>query len=302
VFPHISHRYGDLVFLEPDIPAIADSVDVAFTALPHKTAMEAVGELARADVPVVDLSADFRFRDRSLYEQWYVPHTAPELLLRSAYGLPELYREEIAKAAIVGNPGCYPTGAILGIAPLLSVGAVSPHGIVVDSKSGVSGAGRTPSVGTIYPETTDGIRAYGVLSHRHTPEITEHLSRAAGEDADVTFTPHLMPAIRGILSTIYARTTAQVKTADILDILKHAYAKEPFVRVLGPETLPDTRWVRGSNFIDIGALVDPSGSRAIIVTAIDNLVKGASGQAIQNMNLLLGLPEDTGLSHVPLFP
>ncbi|MBN1883310.1 MAG: N-acetyl-gamma-glutamyl-phosphate reductase [Deltaproteobacteria bacterium] len=302
VFPHIGHLYGDLVFLEPDIPAIAGEVDAAFAALPHKTAMEAVSVLARANVPVVDLSADFRFRDGSVYEKWYVPHIAPELLERSAYGLPELYREEIPKAAVVGNPGCYPTGAILGLAPLLSAGVVSPRGIVVDSKSGVSGAGRSPSPGTIYPETTDGIRAYSVLSHRHTPEITEHLSRAAGEDADVTFTPHLMPAIRGILSTIYARTTSPLKTTDMLDILRQAYAQEPFVRVLGPDTLPDTRWVRGSNFVDIGALVDPSGSRAIVVTAIDNLVKGASGQAIQNMNLLMGFPEDTGLSHVPLFP
>jgi len=302
VFPHLGRRYGDLVFSEPDIPAIIGEADVAFAALPHKTAMEAVSELAQANIPVVDLSADFRFRDVSVYEAWYVPHISPELLERSAYGLPELYREDIQKAAVVGNPGCYPTGAILGLAPLLSRGAVSPRGIVVDSKSGVSGAGRSPSPGTIYPETTDGIRAYGVLSHRHTPEITEHLSRAAGESADVTFTPHLMPAIRGILSTIYAHTTAPVKTADIHDILTNAYAAEPFVRVLSPDTLPDTRWVRGSNFIDIGAVVDPSGSRAIIVTAIDNLVKGASGQAIQNMNLLLGLPEDAGLSHIPLFP
>jgi len=302
VFPHIGRRYGDLVFREPDIPAIAQDADVAFAALPHKTAMEAVDVLARAGIPVVDLSADFRFRDQSVYEKWYVPHIAPELLERSVYGLPELYREEIPKATIVGNPGCYPTGAILGLASLLSAGAVSSQGIVIDSKSGVSGAGRSPSPGTIYPETTDGIRAYGVLSHRHTPEIAEHLSRAAGETADVTFTPHLMPAIRGILSTIYARTTSPMKTEDILDIFQSAYAGEPFVRVLGPWTLPDTRWVRGSNYIDIGALVDSSGSRAIIVTAIDNLVKGASGQAIQNMNLLLGLSEDTGLSHIPLFP
>lgn len=302
VFPHLGRRYGDLVFSEPDIPTIIGEADVAFAALPHKTAMEAVSELAQANIPVVDLSADFRFRDVSVYEAWYVPHIDPDLLERSVYGLPELYREDIPKAAVVGNPGCYPTGAILGLAPLLSRGVVSPRGIVVDSKSGVSGAGRSPSPGTIYPETTDGIRAYGVLSHRHTPEITEHLSRAAGESADVTFTPHLMPAIRGILSTMYAHTTAPVKTADILDVLRDAYAAEPFVRVLGPDTLPDTRWVRGSNFIDIGAVVDPSGSRAIIVTAIDNLVKGASGQAIQNMNLLLGLPEDAGLSHIPLFP
>jgi len=302
VFPHIGHQYGDLVFMEPDITAVIKEADAAFVALPHKTAMEAVSELAKAQIPVVDLSADFRFRDVSVYEKWYVPHIAPELLERSAYGLPELYREEIPSAAVVGNPGCYPTGAVLGLAPLLSRGAVSPLGIVIDSKSGVSGAGRSPSPGTIYPETTDGIRAYGVLSHRHTPEISVHLSRAAGENADVTFTPHLMPAIRGILSTMYTQTTAPMKTADILDILVHAYAAEPFVRVLSPDTLPDTRWVRGSNFIDIGALVDSSGSRAIIVTAIDNLVKGASGQAIQNMNLLLGFPEDAGLSHIPLFP
>ena len=302
VFPHIGNHYGDLVFVEPDIPTIIGDTDAAFVALPHKTAMEAVSELSRAGIPVVDLSADFRFREVSVYEKWYVPHSAPELLERSAYGLPELYREEIPNAAVVGNPGCYPTGAILGLAPLLSQKIISPLGIVIDSKSGVSGAGRSPSPGTIYPETTDGIRAYGILSHRHTPEISEHLSRAAGETADVTFTPHLMPAIRGILSTMYAQTTTSVTTADILDILQHAYATEPFVRVLPPETLPDTRWVRGSNYIDIGVVVDPSGSRAIIVTAIDNLVKGASGQAIQNMNLLLGFPEDTGLSYVPLFP
>jgi N-acetyl-gamma-glutamyl-phosphate reductase len=302
VFAHIGQTYGDLTFREPDIEAMTKDIDVAFVALPHKTAMEAVSVLARANIPVVDLSADFRFRERSVYEQWYVPHIAPELLERSVYGLPELYREEIPTAAIVGNPGCYPTGAILGLAPLLSSRIISPQGIVIDSKSGVSGAGRSPSPGTIYPETTDGIRAYGVLSHRHTPEIAEHLSRAAGETAEITFTPHLMPAIRGILSTIYARTTSFIKTSDLHDVLKDAYEDEPFVRVLPPGTLPDTRWVRGSNFIDIGALVDQSGSRAIIVTAIDNLVKGASGQAIQNMNLLLGFPEDAGLSHIPLFP
>jgi len=237
-----------------------------------------------------------------VYEQWYQAHTAAELLEEAAYGLPELHREAIAGSRLVANPGCYPTSAILGLAPLLRAGLVDPATLIIDSKSGTSGAGRGALVGSLFCEVADGFRAYKVGEHRHTPEIEQELSLLCGSEVKVSFTPHLVPMSRGILSTIYAKS---VKTLD-QDALHHLYQsfyeKEYFVRVLPKGALPATQFVRGSNFCDIGCKYDPRTGRIIILSVIDNLVKGAAGQAVQNMNLIYGFNEQTGLLHVPLFP
>jgi N-acetyl-gamma-glutamyl-phosphate reductase len=223
-------------------------------------------------------------------------------LKESVYGLPEIYRDSIKGARVVGNPGCYPTGAILGLYPLLKNNLIKTGGIVIDSKSGVTGAGRTPSAATLFPEIAEGFHAYKVASHRHAPEIEENLAAVSGGKVDVTFTPHLVPMNRGILTTIYTETSDAVTTDDVLNILRETYAGEPFVRIVPGGRLPDTAWVRGSNLIDIGAVAVEGSRRLVIVTAIDNLVKGAAGQAIQNMNLVLGLEEEAGLTGAPLFP
>ena len=301
VFAHLTGYY-DLVFEAPDYPSIRNRVDAAFTALPHQAAMEPVAELFRAGIPVVDLSADFRFTSHETYRASYAAHTQPDLLAESVYGLPEVYRESIRSKRIVGNPGCYPTGAILGLYPLLKEGAIDTGRIIIDSKSGVSGAGRGGSLSTLYTEISEGLHAYKVGSHRHGPEIEEKLSEAAGEPIGVTFTPHLIPINRGILTTIYTETRKRYTTDDVLEIFSNYYGKEPFVRLLGEGVFPDTAWVRGSNFVDIGIFSSPNAGRLIIITAIDNLVKGAAGQAIQNMNLLLGLDETAGLTAPPIFP
>jgi len=305
VFPHLASFFDQLTFEEPNYKEIGERIDAAFTALPHSSAVEAVHEISSLgdkSVPVVDLSADFRFNDISTYEKTYTAHGRPELLRESVYGLPEIYRDSIRDARVVGNPGCYPTGAILGLYPLLKKKVIKTEGIVVDSKSGVTGAGRTPSTATLFPEIAEGVHPYKVEGHRHAPEIEENLSAVSGVEVKVTFTPHLVPINRGIITTIYTETKTKVSTQEALNIFREIYAGEPFVRIMPQGTIPDTAWVRGSNFIDIGAVAVKGSRRLVIVTAIDNLVKGASGQAIQNMNLILGLKEDTGLTGVPLFP
>jgi N-acetyl-gamma-glutamyl-phosphate reductase len=251
---------------------------------------------------VIDLSADYRLKDQAVYEKWYQPHSSPELLARAVYGLPELYRDQLAGAALVANPGCYPTSVALGLAPLLDAGLARLSSLVIDSKSGMTGAGRGASLGSLYSEVNEGFKAYGLASHRHTPEIEQTLSALAGEAVTVSFTPHLLPVNRGILSTIYADLKQDVSTRTLLDIYARYYADEPFVRVMVDGALPNVANVRGSNFCDIGLVCDARVGRVIVVSVIDNLCKGAAGQAVQNMNLACGLDESSGLQLLPVFP
>jgi len=287
---------------ELNIDQISKKTDLIFTALPHKTAMETVPFFYRLGKRVIDLSADFRLKDASVYERWYQKHTASDLLGESVYGLPELHRDKIRTAKIVGNPGCYPTGALLGLIPLIKGELVIHEGIVVDSKSGVSGAGRDVVLESLFCEVNEGVKAYKIFSHRHTPEIEQELSLLAREKVAITFVPHLIPMDRGILTTLYVKLTKKMKTEDLLQVFEECYDGEPFVRVYPKGKLPNTKDVRGSNFCDLGLAVDESDDRAVIVTAIDNLVKGASGEAVQNMNIMLGYPETMGLDVIPLAP
>jgi N-acetyl-gamma-glutamyl-phosphate reductase len=252
---------------------------------------------------VVDLSADYRLQDPKEYEKWYEPHLSPVLLKKAVYGLPELKRVRIAGADLVANPGCYPTTVILGLAPLLKNKLIDPAAIIADSKSGVSGAGRSAKVDSLYCEVNEGFKAYGVGgSHRHIPEIEQELALLAGKKLTITFTPHLAPMDRGILSTIYSVPVKSVTASELLKVYNDFYKGEPFVRVLPEGSFPSTAFVRGSNFCDIGVTVDSRSGRVIVVCAIDNLVKGASGQAVQNMNIMCGFPETMGLEGLPLFP
>jgi N-acetyl-gamma-glutamyl-phosphate reductase len=281
---------------------ISERTDFIFTAVPHKTAMETVPLFYRLGKEVVDLSADFRLKDPAVYERWYQKHTAVDLLPESVYGLPELHRDKIRNAKIVGNPGCYPTGALIGLIPLVKKGLISLEGIVVDSKSGVSGAGRDVVLESLFCEVNEGVKAYKIFAHRHTPEIDQELSQLAQKEIRVTFVPHLIPMDRGILSTLYVRLVKKLKTEELLNAFQDHYRGEPFIRIYPKGKLPNTKDVRGSNFCDIGAAVSEPDDRAVVVTAIDNLVKGASGEAVQNMNIMLGYPETMGLDVLPLFP
>jgi N-acetyl-gamma-glutamyl-phosphate reductase len=301
VFPSLKGRLP-LVCEELNVERISQKAEVVFTALPHKRAMEVVPLFYERGKRIIDLSADFRFRKARIYEQWYQKHQAPELLSISVYGLPELHREEIRKATIVGNPGCYPTGALIGLIPLVKEGLISLDGIVVDSKSGVSGAGRDVVLESLFCEVNEGVKAYKIFSHRHTPEIEQELSEMARREVKVTFVPHLIPMDRGILTTLYVHLNKKMKTRDLINLFEESYRREPFVRVYPEGRLPNTKDVRGSNFCDVGIVVSEADERAVIVTAIDNLVKGASGEAIQNMNLMVGYPETMGLDGIPLAP
>lgn len=302
VFPNLRAKVS-LICENLTTAEICERAELVFAAVPHKTAMDLVPQLLAAGKKVVDLSADFRLRDVAVYEQWYQAHSSAEYLAEAVYGLPELYRDRIQTARLVANPGCYPTSIILGLAPLLRAGAIEPHTIIADSKSGTSGAGRAAAVGTLFCEVTDGFRPYKVGgSHRHIPEIEQELSLLAGEELRVSFTPHLLPVSRGILSTVYATLRPGFETAGIAALYQKMYEREPFVRVLPTGSLPATQYVRGSNFCDIGFAIDARTGRIIVATAIDNIVKGAAGQAVQNMNLLCGFPETTGLEGAPFFP
>jgi N-acetyl-gamma-glutamyl-phosphate reductase len=301
VFPSLMKRL-QLKCEELNVDTISEKTDFIFTAVPHKTAMEVVPLFHRQGKRVVDLSADFRFRNAAIYEKWYQKHTSADLLPESVYGLPELHRGKIRNAKIVGNPGCYPTGALIGLVPLVKKGIISLEDIVIDSKSGVSGAGRDVVLDSLFCEVNEGVKAYKIFAHRHTPEIDQELSQLAQAEINVTFVPHLIPMDRGILSTLYVRLTKKMKTEDVLEAVQDFYRGEPFIRVYPKGKLPNTKDVRGSNLCDIGVTVDDSGARAVIVTAIDNLVKGASGEAVQNMNIMLGYPETMGLDVLPLFP
>jgi N-acetyl-gamma-glutamyl-phosphate reductase len=302
IFPHLL-GLTELRCEALDPEAIAQKADLAFLALPHVTAQEAAFRLHGLGVKVVDLSADYRLHDAALYEQWYEHrHQYPDLLRQAVYGLPELHREKVRTAKLIANPGCYPTSAILGLAPVLAKRLVDPGTIVIDSKSGVTGAGRSPGLPYHFPEANEAFMAYKVGSHRHTPEIEQELSGLAGKPVAVSFTPHLVPMNRGILTTIYGRLASPTDTAGLHGLYTDHYRNEPFVRVLPLGQFPNVRNVRGSNFCDIGVHADQRTGRAVIVTAIDNLVKGASGQAVQNMNLLCGFDETAGLRFAAVCP
>jgi len=301
VYPNLT-GLADIVCEELQTQELAERAEFFFTAVPHQTAMAIVPDLLRAGKKVVDLSADFRLHDAAVYEKWYQPHTAQEYLAEAIYGLPELHRQEIAKARLVANPGCYPTSVILGLAPLLKAGAVEPESIIADSKSGASGAGRTAQTGMLFCEVTEGFKAYKVAAHRHTPEMEQEISKLCARPVAISFTPHLLPMARGILSTIYAKLTRPLADDEIAELYRNFYQDEPFVRLCQSGTLPATQFVRGANFCDIGFKTDRRTGRVIILSAIDNLVKGAAGQAVQNMNLMCNLPETRGLLGVPLFP
>ncbi|HEY3309185.1 MAG TPA: N-acetyl-gamma-glutamyl-phosphate reductase [Desulfuromonadaceae bacterium] len=302
IFPSLRGRC-DLVLENLEPVRVAEKADIIFTALPHKAAMEVVPTFLKLGKIVIDLSADYRLSDAKVYGEWYEPHLNPSNLKKAVYGLPEIRRAKIKGAKLVANPGCYPTSIILGLAPLLKKGLIDTRGIIADSASGVSGAGRSAKVDSLYCEVNDGFKAYGVGGlHRHTPEIEQELSLLAGEKLTITFTPHLVPMDRGILSTIYAMPKAATTTEKLVKLYQQFYDGEPFVRVLPAGSLPSTAFVRGSNFCDIAPVVDTRSGRIIILSAIDNLVKGASGQAVQNLNLVCGFPENLGLEGLALFP
>lgn len=302
IFPQLS-GLTDLVCEPLDPDAIARKADFVFLALPHVTAQEAGQKFYKLGKKVVDLSADYRLSDPAVYEKWYEHrHQYPELLRIAVYGLPEAHREKIKKAVLVANPGCYPTGAILGLAPLIKKGMIDTNSIVIDSKSGVSGAGRGLSLAHHFPEVNEGLMAYKIGTHRHTPEIEQELSRLAGGVVTISFTPHLVPMNRGILSTIYCKLTKDADTGELCTLFADFYKPEPFVRVLPKGDFPNVRNVRGSNFCDVGVYSDQRTGRAVVVTAIDNLVKGASGQAVQNMNIMMGFEETEGLRTAGMFP
>lgn len=302
VLPGLS-GFVDLSFEPLDPGRLAAGAEIVFLALPHTTSAPPVVSLLEAGCRVIDLSADFRLRDPEVYERWYrAAHAAPHLLSEAVYGLPELYREAIRRARLVAVPGCYPTGALLGLQPLVRAGQIALDSIIVSAASGTSGAGRKLDLPLHFSEANENFKAYAVASHRHTPEIEQELSRLAGREIVVLFTPHLVPMTRGILSTIYATLTSPVGLETVHELFDQAYKGEPFVRVLPPGTFPETKRVWGSNYCDIGIGVDSRTGRAIVITALDNLVKGAAGQAIQAMNLMAGLEESLGLGAPPLFP
>lgn len=300
-YPHLQ-RFQEMTLRSmKDIDAIAAASDVVFLGLPHGHAMAVGKELSARGVRMIDLGADYRFKNIAVYEQWYkVPHVHADAT--AVYGLTELFREQVKTAMIVGNPGCYTTATNLALIPLVAKGLVELDSIVVDAKSGVSGAGRGLSQGSHFSEVFESVKAYNVAGHRHTPEIEEVLSGFAGQEITISFTPHLMPMARGILSTCYARLRPGVTAEQVDEAYQEQYGQEYFVRLLGRGGYPATKHTRGSNFCDLGWHIDSRTGRVVVLSAIDNLVKGAAGQAVQNMNVMFGLDERTGLQQVPLFP
>ncbi len=287
----------DLVCQELNIDKIAPSSSFIFTALPHRISMEIVGKLHSMGKRIIDLSADFRFIDPLIYEEWYgTPHQKKELLKKAIYGLPELYREEISKARLVANPGCYPTSSLLALAPLVNSGSTKENSIIIDAKSGVTGAGRKLSLATHFPEVNENVRAYQVIGHRHTPEIEEQLSKLAKRKIIITFVPHLVPINRGILCTCYAALKQKADTKALLKLYQDFYKEEPFVEILPQGRFPQTKEVADSNRCRIGITVNERTGKAIIISVIDNLSKGAATQAVQNMNIMCGFEETMGLT------
>lgn len=300
LYPALAHeKLPRMISMEE---AIWDDIDLAFCCLPHATSQEVILKLPES-MKVIDLSADFRLRDIDSYAKWYGhTHQAVELQQQAVYGLSEHYREQVKNARLIANPGCYPTSILLPLLPLLKAELIEADNIVSDSKSGISGAGRSAKEANLYTETAESVHAYGIGSHRHTPEIEQELSVAAGREIQVTFTPHLMPMTRGIFSTIYVKMKSGISADDLRSTLAKRYEHENFVTVLDKGKFPATRSVRGSNHVQIGVSAERRVGHAVIVSAIDNLIKGASGQAVQNMNIMFGLPEITGLEQIALLP
>lgn len=299
MFPNL-RGHVDLAFTTPDAAGL-ETCDLVFFATPNGTAMKLVPDLLGAGVKVIDLAADFRLRDPQEWEQWYgMPHVCPELLAEAVYGLPEVNREAVRGARLVANPGCYPTAVQLGFLPLLEQGVIAPRTLIADTKSGVSGAGRKAAVGTLLAEASENMKAYGVAGHRHQPEIRQGLRVASGQPVELTFVPHLAPMIRGIHATLYGRLTGEVENLQAL--FESRYANEPFVDVMPPGAHPETRSVRGANHCRLAVHRPGDGDTVVVLSVIDNLVKGAAGQAVQNMNLMFGLDETAGLNAVALLP
>ena len=293
----------DAECMDDNMEELASQVDVIFTATPQGLCASLVNEEILSKVKIIELSADFRLKDVKVYEEWYkIEHKAPQFLEEAVYGLCEINREDVKKARLVANPGCYTTCSILTAYPLAKEGMIDMSTLIIDAKSGTSGAGRGAKLPNLFCEVNENMKAYGVANHRHTPEIEEQLGYAAGEKVVLNFTPHLVPMNRGILATEYAKLTKEVSWEDVKAVYDRYYGNEKFVRVLGQDEYPETKWVEGSNYVDIGFKIDPRTNRIIMMGAIDNLVKGAAGQAVQNMNLMFGLEESEGLDLVPMFP
>lgn len=293
----------DAVCMDDNMEELASQVDVIFTATPQGLCASLVNEEILSKTKIIDLSADFRLKDVRVYEEWYkIEHKAPRFLEEAVYGLCEVNRESVRNARLVANPGCYTTCSILTAYPLAKEGLIDMGTLIIDAKSGTSGAGRGAKVPNLFCEVNENIKAYGVASHRHTPEIEEQLGYAAGEQVTLSFTPHLVPMNRGILATEYAKLTKDVSWEDVKAVYDKYYGDEKFIRVLDKDVCPETKWVEGSNYVDIGFKIDPRTNRIIMMGVIDNLVKGAAGQAVQNMNLMFGLEESEGLELVPMFP
>lgn len=288
---------------DDNVEALAEIADVIFTATPQGFCASLMNEEILSKTKVIDLSADYRIKDVAVYEEWYkMEHKTPQFIKEAVYGLPEINREKIKNARLIANPGCYPTCSTLSIYPLVKEGLIDSSTIIIDAKSGTSGAGRGAKVDNLYCEVNENIKAYGVGVHRHTPEIEEQLSYGAGHPVTISFTPHLVPMNRGILITSYAALTKSVSYEEVKAVYDKYYSKEYFIRVLEKDVVPQTKWVEGSNFVDVNFKIDPRTNRVIMMGAMDNLVKGAAGQAVQNMNILFGLPENKGLKLIPLFP
>ncbi|MBM6750688.1 N-acetyl-gamma-glutamyl-phosphate reductase [Mediterraneibacter glycyrrhizinilyticus] len=293
----------DAECMDDNMEELASQVDVIFTATPQGLCASLVNGEILSKVKIIDLSADFRLKDVKVYEEWYkIEHKAPQFLEEAVYGLCEINREDVKKARLVANPGCYTTCSILTAYPLAREGLIDMSTMIIDAKSGTSGAGRGAKLPNLFCEVNENMKAYGVANHRHTPEIEEQLGYAAGEKVVLNFTPHLVPMNRGILATEYAKLTKEVSWEDVKAVYDRYYGNEKFVRVLGQDEYPETKWVEGSNYVDIGFKIDPRTNRIIMMGAIDNLVKGAAGQAVQNMNLMFGREESEGLDLVPMFP
>ena len=310
---YIDQRYADIyrnmfqivedICKDDNLDKLAEEVDVIFTATPQGFCASVINEEILAKVKVIDLSADFRIKDVAIYEKWYgIEHKSPEYIKEAVYGLCEINREDIKKARLVANPGCYTTCSILSLYPLVKEGLIDPSTIIIDAKSGTSGAGRGAKVDNLFCEVNENMKAYGVATHRHTPEIEEQLGYAAGQEIVLNFTPHLVPMNRGILVTAYSSLKEKVSYETVKAAYDKYYEKEKFVRVLEKDVCPQTKWVEGSNYVDVNFKIDERTGRVIVMGALDNLVKGAAGQAVQNMNLVFGLDESTGLDLVPIFP
>lgn len=301
LYPHLQERLDKSLTSMNDIQGIAKVSDVIFLALPHGHAMKIAKELHNSDVKIIDLGGDYRFQDPKVFEKWYkVEHLDPTT--RAVYGLVELYRDKIKNVKLVANPGCYTTASILALVPLLKNKLIKTKGIIVDAKSGTTGAGRSLKLGSLYESVNENFKAYGIATHRHTPEIEQAYSEFAGEEVVIQFTPHLLPCDRGIYATCYAELAGDVTDEAIDKAFKDMYGKEYFIRVLGKGVIPELKNVRASNYVDIGWEIDRRTNRVIVVSCLDNLVKGAAGQAIQNMNVLFGLPEQMGLEALPIYP